>query len=294
MVAESKGMPGLAEGKYRLAVVSGASSGIGAATAKALARSGWRVVLVARSADALAGVEEEIRKAGGEAISMPADASDGKAIQELAKTAIRLYGVPDLIVNGAGAGTWRFIEETSPDQARSMMDAPYFAAFNLTQAFMPEMLRRRSGLVVHVNSPASCLSWPGATGYTAARWALRGLHEALSLDLAGTGVRSMHVVFGKVTSDYFRNNPESEKHLPGIAKIVPLLAPEECAEVILRAVARPRREIIHPLMLRVFYWMNLLVPGVVRSLAVRTGRRHDFVTTPAYIRDDASTERNSP
>jgi short-subunit dehydrogenase len=259
----------------KLAVVSGASSGIGAATAKALARTGWRVILVARSVDALSRVESEIRNAGGDAVSMPTDASDGKAVLDLAKNVLRGHGVPDLVVNGAGAGTWRFIEETSPDQAREMMDAPYFAAFHLSQAFMPEMLRRRSGLILHVNSPASALSWPGATGYTAARWALRGLHEALALDLAGTGVRSVHVVFGKVTSDYFANNPDSEKHLPGIAKIVPLLSPEECAEVILRAVARPRREVIHPWTLRVFYWMNALMPGVVRSLAVRTGRRHD-------------------
>jgi short-subunit dehydrogenase len=164
-----------------------------------------------------------------------------------------------------------------------MMDAPYFSAFNLTHAFMPEMLRRKSGLVIHVNSPASALSWPGATGYTAARWALRGLHEALSLDLAGTGVRSSHVVFGKVTSEYFKNNPDSEKHLPGIAKLVPLLSPEECAEVIARTAEHPRREVIHPFMLRAFYWMNAVTPGLVRELAVRTGRRHDGILTEISI-----------
>jgi hypothetical protein len=82
-----------------------------------------------------------------------------------------------------------------------------------------------------------------------------------------------------VTSDYFKNNPDSERHLPGIAKLVPLLSPEECAEVIVRTVDHPRRDVIHPFMLRAFYWMNAVVPGLVRELAIRTGRRHDGIAT---------------
>jgi NADP-dependent 3-hydroxy acid dehydrogenase YdfG len=155
-----------------------------------------------------------------------------------------------------------------------MMGAPYFAAFNMTHAFMPELLRRRKGLIIHVNSPACRLVWPGATGYAAARWALRGLHEALCQDLAGTGVRSAHVLLGKVNSDYFAANPGSEEHLPGAAKIIPVLTPEECARVIMDIVHRPRREVVYPFMLRMFCWADAVMPSLVRWLGAQTGRRH--------------------
>lgn len=256
------------------AIVSGASSGIGAATARKLAKEGWGVALLARGADALAKVATEIRSGGGVARSYPTDAGDGAAVDATVRKIAAECGPVDLLVNGAGAGEWRFIEETSPADVRRMMDAPFFAAFHLTRAVMPEMLRRGCGLIVHVNSPVSSMGWPGATGYMAARWALRGLHEALTLDLAGTGVRSSHVVFGKVTSDYFANNPGSEERLPTIAKWIPLTTPETCADVIASVVRRPRREVFHPFMLRIFAAANAVFPGVVRALTIRTGRRH--------------------
>jgi uncharacterized protein len=258
------------ETNAKWAVISGASSGIGAASARRLASEGWSVILVARNEVALEKVAAAIRAKGGRAVVIPADASDGTAVLNLAKRVASECGPVDLLVNAAGAGAWRFIEETSPSDLKSMMDAPFSAAFHLTHAFMAEMLRRRKGLILHVNSPVSSMGWPGATGYMAARWALRGLHEALTLDLAGTGVRSSHVVFGKTASDYFSNNPGSEERLPTIAKWVPLLDPEDCAAVISKVVRHPRREIFYPFQLLFFAWINKLIPGVVRFLAVRT------------------------
>lgn len=256
------------------AVVSGASSGIGAATARKLAHAGWSVVLVARNAEALRAIESEIRGSGGRALAIAGDAADGVAMKTLIDRVAQECGPVDVLVNCAGAGEWRFIEETSPTQIRTMMDAPFFAAFHLSHAVMPEMLERRHGLIIHVNSPVSSMGWPGATGYMCARWALRGLHESLCLDLAGTGVRSSHVVFGKTSSDYFVNNPGSEERLPRIATLVPTITPEACANVILSVAERPRREVHYPFMLRLFAWANHFAPAVVRTLAIRTGRRH--------------------
>jgi NADP-dependent 3-hydroxy acid dehydrogenase YdfG len=108
----------------------------------------------------------------------------------------------------------------------------------------------------------------------AARWALRGLHQSLCLDLAGTGVQSCEVVFAKVKSGYFINNPGSEEHLPGIAQLVPELTPEQCAEVIYKLIQNPKSSFIYPFMLRMFYLLNYFFPGLVRLLAIRTGRRH--------------------
>jgi short-subunit dehydrogenase len=276
-----------AVGIGKWAVVSGASSGIGAATAKGLAKDGWGVVLLARNPAALEAVEREIREVGGWARAIPTDAADGSAVEAAANRIAAECGPVELVVNAAGAGRWRFIEETSPEDVRTMMDAPFFAAFHLTRAFMPEMLRRARGHVIHVNSPVSSMGWPGATGYMAARWALRGLHEALCLDLVGTGVRSTHVVFGKTKSDYFVNNPGSEERLPTIAKWVPEITPERCAEVIRALVRRPRREFFYPFRLRVFARLNRFFPSVVRALSVRTGVRRrrgssrEFLPSPA-------------
>lgn len=257
-----------------LAVVTGASSGIGRATALALGAQGYRVVLVARNEERLNELKAEIDAGPGEGIVSALDASDGAAVKTLASWVRESHGVPQVIVNSAGAGRWLFAEETEPDEAVEMMGAPYFAAFNVSSAFMADLLRARRGVIVHVGSPASIMPWPGATAYTAARWALRGLHEALVQDLRGTGVHSCHVVFGEVSSEYFKNNPDSHQYLPGIGKLIPVTSPEECARVIERVIARPRRQRLHPFMLRLFNALHWLAPGWVRHLAASTGRQH--------------------
>ena len=152
-----------------------------------------------------------------------------------------------------------------------MIDAPYLAAFNVTHAFMADMLARRSGVIIHVGSPASTMPWPASVGYAASRFALKGLNEALNADLGGTGVHSCHVVFGKVSSPYFDRNEHAADRLPGIASLVPTVSPEYCARVILKTVRSPRREVRRPFMLRVFYALHWLAPGVVRWTLRKTG-----------------------
>lgn len=261
----------------KVALITGASSGIGAATARKLAAAGYRIVLVARGADRLAEVAAGLP---GEPIVEAVDAADGDGVAAMAARVIERVGVPDVIVNSAGAGVWKYIENTSPSEAVSMMNAPYFAAFNVTQAFMTGMLARKSGVIVHVGSPASAFPWTSATGYTAARWALRGLHESLRQDLHGTGVRSCHVVFGKVSSEYFDNNPESEQFIPTIAKTVRTVTPEECAEVIAKVVRRPKHDVRYPFMMKMYYWSYAVMPWLTRWLLRTTGRRRALPPTP--------------
>lgn len=257
----------------KLAVVTGASSGIGAATARLLAAQGYKIVLVARGRTDLDELAGEI---GENAVVEALDASDGSAVLEMADRVRRDLGVPDVIVNSAGAGAWDWIENTSPDDAVKMMQAPYFAAFNVTHAFMHGLLVRRSGVIVHVNSPVSYATWPACTSYAAVRWALRGLHEALCDDLWRTGVHSCQVVFGRVSSAYFDRNPGTIEKIPGIARTVRTVSPEECARVILRVVHRPRRQVVYPFMLRFYYWNHAVLPWVTRWLMRRTGAKHSF------------------
>jgi uncharacterized protein len=134
-----------------------------------------------------------------------------------------------------------------------MIGAPYLSAFNMTHVFMRDMLKRGSGVFIHVNSPACFMAWPAAVGYTAARCALRGLHEALCQDLVGTGVKSCHVVFGRIDSPYFQHNPGAAENMPRIASTIRTLSTYECGRLLAQLAESPRRQVVYPLMLRLYY-----------------------------------------
>jgi len=260
-------------GQRRIAVVTGASSGIGAATARLLATRGWDVALVARRADRLAEVAQDVESAGGRALVAAIDAADGAAVDAMAGRVLVELGRPDAVVNSAGAGVWRWMEDTAHDELERLLGAPFLAAWNTTRAFLPDMLARRSGVVVHVGSPASVAPWPGATGYTTSRWALRGLHEALRQDLAGTGVASCHVLFGEVASEYFDANPDTHEHIPSVGRLIGVIAPQRAARTIVRVIERPRAQVFDPPMLAAMQAANRISPRLVALLARRTGRR---------------------
>lgn len=258
----------------RSVLVTGASYGIGAAIARAVAHAGARrVILLARTQPALDQVAADVRAAGCEAATYAVDLADHAAVAQVASQILAAYGLPDIIVNNAGIGRWLFVEETDPSEAVAMMGAPYFAAFFVTRAFLPDMLRRRAGQIVNINSPAALVAWPGSAAYTAARAALRGFTEALRADLAGTGVKVTSVVAGKVSSTYWQHNPGAEQRAPWIARVIPTLLPEQVGAATVRAIERDAREIVIPRMLKLFYQVNRVAPGLVRWLVVATGAR---------------------
>jgi uncharacterized protein len=257
----------------RLALVTGASSGIGRATALLLGARGWRVVLVARSEAKLTAVRDRIVDAGGDAHVEVVDAGDADAVLAMADRIRDRFGVPGAIVNCAGLGQWKFMEDTPPDEMEAMLAAPFKAAYHVTYAFLRDLLDQGAGVFVHVGSPASVAPWPGTTGYAISRWALRGLHESLAIDLHGTGVHSCHVVFGEVASEYWEHNPGTAEGKPTIERFLPAITPEETAEVIVRTIDRPRPEVFHPPVIRALALSHRVVPGATRWLLRRTGKR---------------------
>ena len=172
----------------KLVLVTGASSGIGAATARRYGASGARVLLLARNAERLGAVADAIRREGGAASVFPVDLSDALAIEEASARITREAGTPDILINNAGAGRWLPLIETTPQEARAMIEVPYLAAFTLTRAVLPAMLARRSGAIACITSPASYLTWPNASAYIAARHALAGFTAALRSEVKGKGV----------------------------------------------------------------------------------------------------------
>ena len=251
-------------------LVTGASSGIGAATARAVARSGGRPVLLARSGGKL---EEIVAELGDGARAYAVDCSDRHAVAAAAMRISHELGVPDVIVNNAGAGRWLFFDETEAAELEQMLAAPLLAALFVTRAFLPAMIERGGGAIVNVNTPIAFVPWPSATGYGVSRWAVRGLSELLRADLAGTGVSVSQVVPGLVSSEYAAHNPGVESALPRIARLVPTSSPEQVAAVILDTIERERRLVFTPFMLRALMASTRVVPGLVPWLVRRTGRK---------------------
>lgn len=259
--------------KNALVIVTGASSGIGAATAKAMARSGARVVLLARRQEVLDRLVAEIGSAGRQAWAFAIDLRDPNAVAIVAARILGSIGTPDLIVNNAGTGQWRFVEETQPNDAVEYMAVPYFAAFNVVHAFLPALLARHRGHIVNVSSVGSRFVWPGATAYLAARWAMRGFTEALRADLAGTGIQITFFECGTVNSPYWDQNPGSRERIPRVARLIPELSPQEVAQAIVRGVERNKRTIVIPFMMQAVCWLHAIFPQAVQWLMTKTGYR---------------------
>lgn len=245
--------------KDKLALVTGASSGIGEAAARALAAKGAQVLLVARSADKLETVVREIEAQGGKARAFAADLANPDDVARMGEAVRMQAGVPDILVNNAGAGRWLPVVETSPTEARQMVELPYLAAFYVTRFFLPDMLARKSGHIVNVTSPASYIAWPNAAAYLAARQALKGFSEALRLETAASGVFVSLVVLGEVESSYWEHNPGSREHVP---KGLPPLSTLEAAESIVRAIEREKRYVIRPALFRLLFILEALAPGI--------------------------------
>ena len=198
----------------RTALVTGASRGIGAATARRLALSGARVALLARSEDALTALAREI---GGDAVVITCDVRrpDAAAMAQVALAALGVEA-PDILVNNAGVFFVTPAHETSTEAFRDTVEINLTAPFGFVRAFLPAMRRRASGHVVTVGSIADRTAYPGNAAYAASKFGLRALHEVIRAELKGTGVRASLVSPGPVDTPLWDavDSAQREGHTP--------------------------------------------------------------------------------
>jgi short-subunit dehydrogenase len=257
------------EGK--LALVTGASSGIGVEIAKAIAARGAHVLLVARGREGLEATASEIAAAGGAATALTADLADVADVQRLAAEVLAGPGVPDVLVNNAGAGRWRAIDETDPGEAQRAVALPYLAAYELTRELVPAMIARGSGHILNMTSAAGFVTIPGANAYGVARWAMRAFSYQLEDDLRGTGVGVSLLVPSEVDSPYFDNNPGSRERIPKIAKLIGTMTEADVANAAVKAIEGERRELLVPW--RSWLLVKTTPAPLMRMLMRRTGWR---------------------
>jgi NAD(P)-dependent dehydrogenase (short-subunit alcohol dehydrogenase family) len=238
----------------QVAIVTGASSGIGAATARELARRGARVVLAARRDDQLRDQQEAIVAAGGTARSIPTDVTDREQLSQLVKEAEAAFGPVDVLVNNAGVSWATALAETAPDDLAGVLDVNLLGAMLLTLEVLPGMLERRHGALVFVGSLSGRVAMEPL--YSATKYGLRGFALSLRRQLTGTGVSVSLVSPGNIRT-------EMTRHVPG-----ELPGPEIVAEAVCDVVRRPRREVIVPARHQLIAWLEQTAPALA-DLAYR-------------------------
>lgn len=235
----------------QVAVITGASSGIGWELAKELARQGARVGLVARRRDNLVALAEEIRRAGGLAEFAVADVVDREqtiaAIRDLASR----LGPVDLLVANAGVGAPTRIDPVNVQDFEKMFRVNVFGVVYAFEAVLSDMLARKRGHVVAVSSMAGYKGLPGEWGYTASKAAVNNLMEGLRIQLRGTGIAVTNVCPGFIRTPMTAKNQFS---MPW------LLEPDDAARRIVRALARRKKVYNFPWQMGVLMWLTARLP----------------------------------
>lgn len=237
----------------RIALVTGASSGIGRALARELARHHARLVISARSASSLADTAAELMRLGAADVRvLPADLATEAGAEQLLTALAQCGLTPDLLVNNAGFGYFGSVADTPVDVARRMLQLNISSTVQLTQALLPAMLANRSGGILNVASMAAFQPTPYTALYAATKSFVLNFTQALAIECLASGVHVMALCPGNTRTNFERT---AHADLRG----VPSHAPDHVAHAAIRAFQRRRTLYIHGT-------LNLLAAQMVRVL----------------------------
>jgi short-subunit dehydrogenase len=273
----------------RAAIVTGASSGIGEATARRFARSGFDVALIARRGERLEDIAKQIETGGGRALPIVADLADESATARAVRDAIKGLGRVDVLVNNAGYSPGAAIEQFTRPEIRHIFEVNLFSTLQLIGAVTPHMRESGGGRIVNIGSVAGVIPAPLAIPYAATKAGMHVASDALRLELAAFGIQLSLVIPGFVDTAVFDNAREASRHLredpknPYRRTMFDLdelakknlrnpLSPDDVAIVVLRAATarRPKRRYYTPFSTRLqCAALSLLPDGLVEALLMR-------------------------
>ena len=256
----------------KLILITGGSSGIGKAAAIELHKLGANIILQARDIGKLKSASMEIDALGNRVSYYSTDLSDQDSVESSAKKIIENEGLPDVVINSAGSGEWLSFKEADLSHYKNSMDSPYIATALTCKLFFDKMQERGNGHFIIINSAAAYFSFPGATGYTPARYAMLGFSRSLQADLFNTDFKVSMVVLGKVKTAYFDSNPKSEDRIPKVANwLISTMSAKAAGAVVVKTVKSKREIVIKPLTMSLFILLNRFFPRILRWLMRITG-----------------------
>src|SRR2546430_10319840 len=255
-------------------IVTGASSGIGRAIARELARRGARVALAARSEQALHELATEIRGQGSEAIVIPSDVTIAAEVERMAKETIRALGGIDVLLNNAGVGLNATIADASGSDVEALFRLNVLAAADVIRAVIPIMRAQRRGMIVNISSVAGRIVVPRIGYYSASKFALTAIGDALRMEEGHRGIRVMNVSPGTPRSNFGRNRLGARG--PLAHQRVPPVSAEKVARRIAAAAERNRSSVyVSWIPDRIGVAANHLAGWAVTGVAPRRARRAD-------------------
>lgn len=240
--------------REKTVVITGASSGIGRATAIEMARRGAHVILGARRAELLQQVAAECVALGVRAEAIQCDVTKPADCARLIAAASDV----DVLVNNAGFAVFDAVAEAKTDELRAMMETNYFGMVHCTKAVLPQMLQRGSGAIVNVASIAGIMGYARMSGYCATKFAMIGFTEALRDEVLGRGVHVALVCPGTTETEFFVK-AERQK-MPGASRLILAVSAERVARAVCDAAEDGRYRRILPLFAAVYKRLKELFP----------------------------------
>jgi NADP-dependent 3-hydroxy acid dehydrogenase YdfG len=242
----------------RVGVVTGASSGIGEATARALAAAGMTVVLGARRGERLAALCDEIRAAGGAADFQATDLRDESQVTALVDAAASSHGRLDTLVNNAGTGVVRLVEDGRVDEWRAILETNVLGTLVACRAALRHMLPRGTGDILNMTSVSASEAWPYMAAYAGSKAAVHAMSQALRREVAPRGVRVMTIAVHNVSTEFgfgfdLEVLPEATRRWVELGLLNPeaqLLEPADISRAIVFMLSQPDPTSIHDLEVR--------------------------------------------
>ncbi|MFD7900038.1 SDR family NAD(P)-dependent oxidoreductase [Streptomyces sp. NPDC059743] len=229
----------------KVVLVTGASRGIGRAVALAFAREGAQLVLAARSVEALAQVEKEVRDLGSEVLSVPTDVTSHGAVTALVDAAMDRFGRIDVLVNNAGIGKVGGIESAAfEDDVHQTLRASLFGMINVTQRVLPILRQQRSGTIVNMSSVMGRKAFSRFGSYAIVMHAVSAFSDSLRQEVADSDIRVSVIHPALTATDLLREAEEAE--MPPPFRHMTPLSSEDVARAVTKAVRRGKRRVVLP------------------------------------------------